>query len=124
MVFFFILPIIAISLLYWKIIVTLKNQALTFRPFKSQNASCLDENYAKRTEYNKRTIKNLSGVVLLFLLFNLPNKIKWIIVDSSDEMNHEPENTLTSWAKFVCYLLTFFRVLINPLVYTFSDKRF
>ncbi|XP_066918457.1 QRFP-like peptide receptor [Clytia hemisphaerica] len=121
LVFFFIVPIITIGVLYWKIIVTLKNQALTF---KFLNGSYVSENYAKRIEYNKRTIKNLFGVVLLFVLFNLPNKVKWIIFDTSSSGMHGTENALTSWYKFVSNLLAFFRVLINPLVYTFSDKRF
>ena len=72
---------------------------------------------------NRRIMRVLTGIVIVFLLTVSPNKILYFVWDISPRL----EKSMTSKARYYLRTFQFFywsRVAINPLIYCFFDTRF
>jgi len=108
----FFIPFICIIVMHSLIIIRLKYTDLT-----------PDNMSAYQHKQNKRIMRVLTGIIIVFFFTVSPNKILYFVWDISPEL----EKSVTSKARL--YMRTFqvfyySRVAISPLIYCFFDTRF
>lgn len=111
----FILPILAISLMYYKII-----QFLYSHMASADNVSCNEQQRNNRLQVNKRVVKILVAVLVAYFVLVLPNRLGWLILDNVKDMHDDDYHIL----KFFILLPYHFHVAINPIIYSAIDKQF
>ena len=120
LVLYFTIPVSMICAMYWKIYTTL-NQRQTV--CKVVSGSYNHKIQSKRLQDNRRTMKNLVAVLVAFVIFTFPNKLKWVIWDMVGGYKNIDADLYTN-STYVGNVLYSLHVIINPLAYTIIDKRF
>ena len=108
----FLIPLLCITVMHTLIIIRLK-----FKSIMPDNMS------VSQQRQNRRIMRVLTGIVVVFFFTVSPNKILYFVWDVSPEL----ERSLTSKARLYMRTFQFFyysRVAINPLIYCFFDTRF
>lgn len=108
----FLIPFLCILIMHTLIIIR-----LNFKRIMPDNMS------VSQKRQNRRIMRVLTGIVIVFLLTVSPNKILYFVWDISPRL----EKSMTSKARYYLRTFQFFywsRVAINPLIYCFFDTRF
>ena len=108
----FFIPLLCITVMHTLIIVRLK-----FKSILPDNMSI------SQKRQNRRIMRVLTGIVVVFFLTVSPNKILYFVWDVRPDL----ERSVTSKARLYMRTFQFFywsRVAINPLIYCFVDTRF
>ena len=116
-IIYWIIPVMIISAMY-KRIYTALNKRTAVLVFSGSSNNKLQ---MKRLQDNRRTMRNLVAVLIAFIIFTLPNKLSWVVLDMLGGYHN------TSWYTYInytCSILYNLHVLTNPLVYTLVDQRF
>ncbi|XP_066918502.1 QRFP-like peptide receptor [Clytia hemisphaerica] len=120
LVLYFTIPVSMICALYWKIYTTLnKRQTICEVVSGSLNLKM----QSKQLQDNRRTMKNLVAVLVAFVIFTFPNKLKWVIFDMVGGYKNLDADIYTN-VNYIGSVLYSLHVIINPLAYTIIDKRF
>lgn len=108
----FLIPFLCIFVMHTLIIIR-----LNFKSIMPDNMS------VSQKRQNRRIMRVLTGIVIVFFLTVSPNKILYFVWDVSPQL----EKSITSKARYYMRTFQFFywlRVAINPLIYCFFDTRF
>ena len=117
-IIYWIIPVIIISAMYKRIYTALNKRTAVCKVF---SGSLNNKRQMKRLQDNRRTMRNLVAVLIAFIIFTLPNKLSWVVLDMLGGYYNTP------WYLFInysCSVLYNLHVLVNPLVYTLVDERF
>lgn len=115
---YWIIPVMIISAMYKRIYTALNKRTTVCKVFSGSHHS---KQQMKRLQDNRRTMRNLVAVLIAFIIFTLPNKLSWVVLDMLGGYHN------TSWYMYInytCSVLYNLHVLTNPLVYTLVDERF
>jgi len=115
MTIYFVFPVTAILLLYWRIFKVLYNSLSA----QIQISSAHEKMNAKRLSDNRKSMTILSFVLVAFIVFTFPNKLRHVITDTSGNEN------LVSWTVFLLIEMMYsFHVAVNPIIYSLIDTKF
>lgn len=112
-VFYFLIPIIFASVIYFMIIHKL------YTSYASTLTFLTTEQRERRVKDNKRIVKILVSILVAFVVLVLPNRIAWIVFDFTE--TSDKEHSIWSVVGFIPYSI---HVAINPILYSLIDARF
>ena len=114
--FAFLLPLLAISCFYVRMVGKLK----TFQSRIEQNLS--ERQKHQRHRENRRMNLILACLITVFFILVLPNKVYWVLKDHGIWRNMTGKHyVIIKYVGFSAYVL---HSCINPLIYSVVDKRF
>ncbi|CAF1027580.1 unnamed protein product, partial [Brachionus calyciflorus] len=123
----FLIPVIILTIMYSKIISILWNRNHNSNSYLQEN---LHNIQSEQLEYMKtktnKTIRMLMVVIITFLLNWLPIHIFHLFISIVNHQNLNI-NLSKSWMSvifFVCHWLSMSNSFINPIIYSFMNKRF
>lgn len=115
MVIYFLIPIICIACLYYRILTVLINAAKV-------SVSGNDYFQQKRVNDNKRIMAILVTVLVAFALLVFPNRLAWVIIEHIG-VNNVTKDTYRALNLFG-FIPYSFHVAVNPIIYSLIDANF
>ena len=114
MIFYFILPVLTIAILYYRILKSVKMSATSM-------IMC-DHQRAIRLRRNKRVSVTVVALLVTFVCFVFPHRVIWIIHDSNGLKNASEQ--MSHFATLFADIPYSFLVATNPIIYSLVNTRF
>ena len=122
LIFSFLLPVMAISLMYSKIIYTIRKSQRDILSVSATVVGLENKRYAKRNKEHQRIMFILISVLVAFVLLVSPDKFIWALKDQGllKNVSREAKQLLNFCTRIPLSL----HGAINPIIYSVVDKRF
>ena len=120
--FYSIVPVTAISVLYFMIFRSLKHSMLKCQVEGNQHMAHIN---AERLRNNRRSMILLVPVLVAFVLCTFPNKIRWLILSVVPSLGISIKDVIKSpYLMAVTEIMYPIHLAINPLIYAMADNHF
>ena len=113
----FVIPMGIISYFYYCIITKVRENKFSLQ--RTVNNSVILQ---QRNQTNRRVMYILVAIAIAFFALVFPNRIIWVVLDITGTKNM-PYSTFLVW-KYIALFPYLLHVSVNPLIYSFIDKRF
>lgn len=113
----FMIPMGIISYFYYCVITKVRENKFSLQ--RTINNSAILQ---QRNQTNRRVMYILLAIAIAFFALVFPNRITWVVLDIIGTKNM-PFSTFLVW-KYVALFPYLLHVSVNPLIYSFIDKRF
>lgn len=114
LIVYFLLPVIAIFILYGRIISHLKQQE------KINKLLYIESERQKKLKRNQRIMYIIVSILIAFIVCILPNRAIWIYFEYR---NYQMDKQLYIILTYISYLTYPFHVAFNPIIYSMIDDK-